>query len=223
VKVKEFSSQPIPTPYTGHRGTIGGLQAAAKRAMDVAGAAVGLPLLAPLMIATAVLIKLDSPGAIIFTQKRVGENGKVFKILKFRTMVANAEELLDELIDLDALEEPAFKLKNDPRVTRLGRFLRRWSIDELPQLLNVLKGEMSLVGPRPEEERIVKRYTAWHCLRLTARPGITGPVQINGRGDLALKERVRLEVNYINNYSLWTDIKILVKTIPVVILGNGSY
>ncbi len=200
-----------------------GAQVVLKRAMDIMVAVIGIPLMAPLMALTAVLVKLDSPGPIFFVQKRAGENGKVFKIYKFRTMVANAEDLLDELIDLDALDEPMFKLKDDPRVTSLGRFLRRWSIDELPQLFNVLKGEMSLVGPRPEEARLVSRYSDWHRLRLMAKPGITGPVQINGRGDLPLEKRVRLEVDYINNYSFGRDLVILLKTIPVVIRGNGSY
>ncbi len=142
---------------------------------------------------------------------------------KFRTMVVNAEELLDKLISVDDLTEPVFKLKNDPRVTRIGSILRRTSIDELPQLFNVLKGEMSLVGPRPEEVRMVKRYNSWHRKRLAVKPGITGPMQINGRGDLSLEERVRLELDYIRNYSLWKDLKILLKTVPVVIRGVGSY
>jgi exopolysaccharide biosynthesis polyprenyl glycosylphosphotransferase len=200
-----------------------GPHAVAKRIMDIVGALVGLPLSAPLMAVAAVLIKLDSPGPVLFAQQRVGDKGRVFTIYKLRTMVANAEELLDQLIDLDALDEPMFKLKDDPRVTPLGRFLRRWSIDELPQLVNVLKGEMSLVGPRPEETRLVQRYNHWHKRRLMAKPGLTGPVQINGRGDLPLKERVQLEVDYIDNYSLWKDLVILVKTIPVILWGNGSY
>jgi len=223
VDVKEFLPHSVPASFPDRSTAISRRQATVKRAMDLVGAAIGLVVFAPLMMATAVLIKLDSPGPVLFSQKRVGEKGKVFKIYKFRTMVANAEELLNGLLDLDALEEPVFKIKNDPRVTPLGRTLRRWSVDELPQLVNVLKGEMSLVGPRPEEEQLVKRYSAWHRRRLGARPGITGPVQINGRGDLPLKERVRLEVEYIDHYSLWKDLEILIKTIPVVIAGKGSY
>jgi lipopolysaccharide/colanic/teichoic acid biosynthesis glycosyltransferase len=138
-------------------------------------------------------------------------------------MVDNAEDLLDQLVDLDSLDEPVFKLRNDPRVTRVGRFLRRWSIDELPQFLNVLRGDMSLVGPRPEEVRIVRYYDAWHRQRLRVKPGVTGPVQVNGRGDLSLEERVRLEVDYIRNYSLRRDLRILLRTIPAVIRGSGSY
>ena len=204
-------------------GGIRGPAAAIKRLMDIVGSLIALPISAPIIAVTAVVVKLDSPGPVFFSQERAGENGKTFTIYKLRTMVVNAEELLDDLIDLDALEEPVFKLQDDPRVTSVGRFLRRWSIDELPQFVNVLKGEMSLVGPRPEESRLVRRYSQWHRLRLRAKPGLTGPVQINGRGDLPLEDRVRLEVDYINNYTLWKDLSILVRTIPVVVLGNGSY
>ena len=202
---------------------LSGLDAALKRAVDLLGSAVGLVIFAPVMLITAILIKLDSEGPVLFTQERVGENGRIFLMYKFRTMVVNAEELLDKLIAVDDLTEPVFKLKNDPRVTRIGSILRRTSIDELPQLFNVLKGEMSLVGPRPEEVRMVKRYNSWHRKRLAVKPGITGPMQINGRGDLSLEERVRLELDYIRNYSLWKDLKILLKTVPVVIRGVGSY
>jgi lipopolysaccharide/colanic/teichoic acid biosynthesis glycosyltransferase len=177
----------------------------------------------PLLAGTALLIALDSRGPVFYRQERAGRFGRPFKIIKLRTMHVGAEERLGALIDLDGLQEPAFKLKDDPRVTRLGRLLRRWSVDELPQLLNVLRGEMSLVGPRPEETWIVARYSPWHRQRLRARPGMTGPVQINGRADLPLKERVRLEVEYIEGYRLWRDVEILVKTIPAVIRGEGAY
>jgi len=217
-----LTSQDLTVPNS-REGGIRGPAAAVKRAMDIVGAVIGLPLSLPLMAVAAVVIKLDSRGPILFEQMRAGQHGKTFKIYKLRTMVANAEELLDDLIDLDELEEPMFKLKDDPRVTRVGRFLRRWSIDELPQLYNVLKGEMSLVGPRPEEARLVARYSEWHRLRLQAKPGITGPVQINGRGDLPLEMRVQLEVEYIDNYSVSKDLVIMLKTVPVVVLGNGSY
>jgi len=202
---------------------LSGPRAALKRCMDIIGALIAIPLCAPLVAVVAILIKLDSKGPVLFMQLRSGVNGKVFKIYKLRTMVVNAEELLDQLIDLDALEEPMFKLKNDPRVTPLGYFLRRWSIDELPQFYNILKGEMSLVGPRPEEARLVQRYNDWHRLRLLAKPGLTGPVQISGRADLRLEDRVQLEVDYISNYSVWKDIQILLQTVPAVVRGNGSY
>jgi lipopolysaccharide/colanic/teichoic acid biosynthesis glycosyltransferase len=141
---------------------------------------------------------------------------------KFRTMVQNAEELLKQLIDLDKLKQPAFKLKDDPRVTRVGRWLRRTSLDELPQLFNVLKGEMSLVGPRPEEIRIVQKYNPWQSQRLLVKPGMTGSMQVSGRADLPLNERVKLELAYIENYSIWKDIHILLKTVPAVLSGRGA-
>jgi lipopolysaccharide/colanic/teichoic acid biosynthesis glycosyltransferase len=223
----ETADRPIGTEGLGSAASrpkmLSGPRAALKRCMDIIGALIAIPLCAPLVAVTAILIKLDSKGPVLFMQWRSGVNGKVFKIYKLRTMVVNAEELLDQLIDLDALEEPMFKLRDDPRVTPLGYFLRRWSIDELPQFYNILKGEMSLVGPRPEEARLVQRYNDWHRLRLLAKPGLTGPVQISGRADLRLEDRVRLEVDYICNYSIWKDIEILLKTVPAVIRGNGSY
>lgn len=202
---------------------IQGSRAFFKRVIDILGALISILLFAPLMIVAALLIKLDSPGPVLFIQERVGDKGMTFKILKLRTMVRNAEELLDEMLDLDQLEEPVFKIRDDPRVTPVGRFLRRWSIDELPQLFNVLQGDMSLVGPRPEEVRVVRYYDGWQRQRLLAKPGITGPVQISGRGDLSLEDRVRLEVDYIRHYAPRRDLEILLKTIPAVIRGDGSY
>jgi lipopolysaccharide/colanic/teichoic acid biosynthesis glycosyltransferase len=202
---------------------IQGTSGVLKRMMDVVGAAIGFLLSVPLMVLVAVLIRIDSPGPIIFKQRRVGLFGQEFRVYKFRTMVENAEELLDQLVDLQALDEPVFKIRNDPRVTPIGRFLRRWSLDELPQFLNVLNGDMSLVGPRPEEVRIVQYYNDFHRVRLLAKPGMTGPVQVSGRGDLSLRARVELEIDYIQNYSLGKDLQILLKTIPVVIQGKGSY
>ena len=199
------------------------LDALVKRTMDLVGAIVGLVVFAPTMLVAAILIRLDSRGPILFTQARVGENGRLFRIFKFRTMVVDAESALDQLVSIEDLSEPVFKLKDDPRVTRAGRILRRMSIDELPQLLNVLKGDMSLVGPRPEEIKMVQRYSSWHRKRLAIKPGITGPMQINGRADLSLEDRVRLELDYIRNYSLWKDLEILIKTVPVVFRGDGSY
>jgi len=199
------------------------LDAIVKRVVDLMGALVGIALFWPVMLIVAICIKLDSRGPMLFVQERVGENGRPFKMYKFRTMVANAEQLLDELVDLDVLEEPVFKIKDDPRVTRVGRFLRRISLDELPQLFNVLKGEMSLVGPRPEEAEVVRRYSIHHRKRLAVKPGITGPMQVNGRGDLTLQKRLELELDYIENYSLVEDFKILFKTVPVLVNGKGSY
>ena len=182
-----------------------------KRGLDLAVAGLALVVTAPLLAGLAVLVRLDSPGPAFFVQERVGENGRRFRILKLRSMVAGADET------------PTPKHPTDPRVTRLGRFLRRWSLDELPQFWNVLRGEMSLVGPRPEEPRVVAGYTDWHRARLAVKPGITGPMQINGRGDLPLDDRVRLELDYIEHYSLGRDLVILLRTVPAVLRGDGAY
>jgi exopolysaccharide biosynthesis polyprenyl glycosylphosphotransferase len=202
---------------------ISGLSADIKRAFDLCGTIIGLVLCAPLMVIIALLIKLDSPGPVFFVQERVGQYGKRFWMWKFRTMTADAEQRLRQIVDIEKLEQPVFKLKNDPRVTRVGRCLRRTSLDELPQLINVWRGEMSLVGPRPEQVDLVKRYTAWQAQRLLVKPGITGSMQVSGRGDLSFEERLKLELAYIENYSLWEDIKILLKTIPAVLSSRGAY
>lgn len=208
---------------TARRPPISGLNQVIKRAMDIVGSLVGLVLAAPLLAVLAVAVKLSSCGPVFFIQERVGENGRPFRMIKLRTMVKGAEEMLPALIDLDSLPSPAFKLCNDPRVTGVGRFLRRTSLDELPQLWNVLRGEMSLVGPRPEETRVVRLYNDWHRQRLAVKPGITGPMQVNGRADLSLDERVRLELDYIQHYSLWKDICILARTLVTVVSGQGAY
>ncbi len=202
---------------------ISGGQRLLKRILDLTGALIGLALLWPVMVIIALAVKLDSPGPILFTQERVGENGRPFRLFKFRSMIQGAEAQLGELIDVNGLPDPVFKIKDDPRVTRVGRFLRRTSLDELPQLFNVLRGEMSLVGPRPEEKWLVERYNSRQRQRLQAPPGITGPMQVNGRADLSLDERVRLEVNYLSQYSIWQDIKILLQTIVAVVMGRGAY
>jgi len=180
-------------------------------------------LTAPLLAVLAVVIKLHSPGPVFFVQQRVGENGRLFRMFKLRTMVDGAEEMLPLLVDLESLPSPAFKLRDDPRVTKVGRFLRRTSLDELPQLWNILKGDMSLVGPRPEEAQVVRLYNDWHRQRLAVKPGLTGPAQVKGRADLSLDERVRFELEYIQHYSLWKDICILVKTAGAVVSGKGAY
>jgi lipopolysaccharide/colanic/teichoic acid biosynthesis glycosyltransferase len=212
-----------PQPgISGKQNSIGGFNYIGKRGMDIAGALLGLTfslLVGPFVV---LAIRLGSPGPVLFKQERVGQGGRPFTIYKFRSMKAGAEEDLPSLIDLDSLPEPAFKLANDPRVTPVGRFLRRWSLDELPQFWNVLKGDMSLIGPRPEESRVAARYSDWHRRRLAVKPGLTGPMQVHGRGDLPLDERVKLELDYIENYSLWRDVKILLKTIPAVLRGDGA-
>lgn len=212
-----------PRPgITGTQSTIGGIAYVAKRSLDIVGGALGLLLTAIVGPFIALAIKLDSPGPVLFRQTRVGQGGKHFTIYKFRSMYIQAEQELDELVSLDSLEEPVFKLEDDPRRTRVGRFLRRWSLDELPQFWNVFKGDMSLVGPRPEEVRIVALYNDWHRRRLSIKPGLSGPMQVNGRADLSLDDRVHLELNYIENYSLRRDLAIIARTLPAVLRGEGA-
>jgi lipopolysaccharide/colanic/teichoic acid biosynthesis glycosyltransferase/GT2 family glycosyltransferase len=209
--------------FAGSRTPIAGWQRAVKRLMDVVLGAMTLVVMALPMAGIALLLKLDSPGSIFFRQTRVGQDGRPFRIFKFRTMVDHAEELLPQLVDLEALPQPAFKLQSDPRVTRAGRFLRRWSLDEVPQLFNVLAGEMSLVGPRPEQIEVVMRYTDDQRRRLAVKPGMTGPMQVSGRGDLPFEERLALELAYIQKYSLRRDLCILLQTLPAVVGGDGAY
>jgi exopolysaccharide biosynthesis polyprenyl glycosylphosphotransferase len=194
-----------------------------KRALDVSVAAVILVVTAPLFALTALAIRLSSPGRAFYVQMRAGLHGREFRIYKFRTMLADAEEVLPSLVEFDALDEPVFKLAHDPRVTPLGRFLRRASLDELPQLLNVLKGDMSLVGPRPEQVELVRRYRPEHRFRLAVKPGLTGPMQVSGRGRLSFEERLSVEREYIENLSISRDIRILALTVPSVFDGRGAF
>jgi exopolysaccharide biosynthesis polyprenyl glycosylphosphotransferase len=196
---------------------------AMKRGMDVIVSATLLVALSPLLLAIAVLIAFDSGRPVFFRQGRAGKDGRPFTIIKFRTMVADAEQRLPELIDLERLEQPAFKIPNDPRVTRAGRFLRRNSLDELPQLLNVLRGQMSLVGPRPEEESVVALYDERQRARLAIRPGLTGPMQVYGRSELTFEERLAMERDYLDNLSLGGDLAILLRTPLAILRGNGAY
>jgi exopolysaccharide biosynthesis polyprenyl glycosylphosphotransferase len=194
-----------------------------KRTLDVVVSLVALVLLSPIFVLTALLIVLDSPGPVLFSQARVGMNGRHFRMRKFRTMVPDAEARLVQLVSLDTLSEPMFKLQNDPRMTRVGRLLRRTSLDELPQLLNVLIGDMSLVGPRPEQVELVDRYTAEQCFRLAVKPGLTGPMQVYGRGQLTFEERIAVERDYIENLSFARDLRILALTAAPVLSGRGAY
>ena len=194
-----------------------------KRAIDVTVSAALLFALSPLLVAIACLVKLSSRGPVLFRQTRIGMNGRPFSMFKFRTMVVDAEVLLPTLVSIDDLHEPVFKLKGDPRVTRIGRLLRRASLDELPQLWNVLRGEMSLVGPRPEEEQFVDRYRPEHRVRLQIKPGMTGPMQVSGRGDLRLDERLAVEREYIENLSIMRDLRILVLTSSSIVAGRGAF
>jgi exopolysaccharide biosynthesis polyprenyl glycosylphosphotransferase len=194
-----------------------------KRCFDVVLAGFALVVTAPLFLLVALAIKLDSRGGIFFFQERAGLGGRPFRMIKFRTMVSDADQRLAEVVQLDRLPDPMFKVRADPRRTRVGRVLRRWSLDELPQLINVLRGDMSLVGPRPEEAQIVERYRPEHRFRLESMPGITGPMQIFGRGDLTFEERLAIEREYIENLSLGRDLRILLLTIPTVLSGRGAF
>jgi exopolysaccharide biosynthesis polyprenyl glycosylphosphotransferase len=198
-------------------------QAAAKRACDVLVAGLGLLLLAPLLIAVALAIKLSSSGPVVFRQERIGLRSRPFTLLKFRTMVAGADQLLESLREQNEADGPLFKLRHDPRVTRVGRFLRRYSIDELPQLVNVLKGQMSLVGPRPPLASEVALYEEWQLDRLEVRPGITGLWQVSGRSELSFEDYVRLDLFYVENWSIAYDLFILSKTIPLLVSARGAY
>jgi exopolysaccharide biosynthesis polyprenyl glycosylphosphotransferase len=194
-----------------------------KRILDFAVALAMVIIAAPIMILTALAIKLDSPGPVLFKQTRVGKWGEQFPCYKFRSMYVDAEQRLKELATLNEADGPVFKIKDDPRVTRVGRIIRKLSIDELPQLFNVLKGEMSLVGPRPALPREVAQYEYDQIRRLHAMPGITGLQQVSGRSDVDFKRWVELDLQYIAEQSLWKDIQILLKTIPAVIWSKGAY
>jgi exopolysaccharide biosynthesis polyprenyl glycosylphosphotransferase len=194
-----------------------------KRLFDVTVASLLLLLTLPLLPIVALAIRLDSKGPVIFSQIRAGFGGRPFRMYKLRTMECGAEASLEGIIDFAELDEPAFKIRQDPRVTRTGRWLRRLSLDELPQLVNVLVGEMSIVGPRPEQIELVSRYTREDRVRLTVKPGITGPMQIYGRGELTFAERLAVEIEYVENPSLARDLRIIMHTAPAVLRGTGAY
>lgn len=193
-----------------------------KRGLEVVICLAMLPVAMVVMGVCAVLVWLDEPGPIIFTQLRTGLGGKRFRMYKFRTMLRNAEQLKDQLAHLNKLSGPDFKIDDDPRITRTGRWLRKTSLDELPQVFNVLRGDMSLVGPRPTSFD-ASTYDLWHTERLEVRPGITGLWQISGRSDVDFDERLRLDIEYIENQSLWLDLTILYRTVAVVFARRGAY
>jgi exopolysaccharide biosynthesis polyprenyl glycosylphosphotransferase len=217
---QELEADPVVTIATR---TITGGGAVFKRVIDVVSAAVLLVALAPLLLGVALVIKLTSPGPVLFSQERVGLNKRRFRMLKFRTMVADAERRMREVEHLNEASGPVFKIRNDPRVTRVGAVLRKTSIDELPQLLNVLTGDLSLVGPRPLPVRDYEGFDKDpHRRRFSVRPGITCLWQIGGRSDVSFERWMELDMEYIDNWSLWLDLKILFKTIPVVLRGTGA-
>ena len=194
-----------------------------KRAFDVVSSTVAVLLLSPAFIATAIAVKLDSPGPVFFRQTRVGRNGRPFKMLKFRSMHVDAEARLESLRAQNEATGPVFKMRNDPRVTRVGAFIRRTSLDELPQFLNVLTGEMSIVGPRPPVPAEVKQYQRWQRRRLSVKPGITCTWQVSGRSNISFDQWMKLDLEYIDTWSLWQDIQICCRTVPAVLLSRGAH
>lgn len=195
-----------------------------RRAQDIFFSLLALIALSPLMLLTCIAVWIDSPGASpVFSQLRVGRNGKLFRLYKFRSMCPNAESKLNDLLQENEMDGPVFKMKDDPRITRVGHFIRKTSIDELPQFFDVLRGDMSLVGTRPPTLDEYKQYESHHKRRLSMKPGITGLWQVSGRSNIEdFEEVVKLDVQYIDNWSLWGDIKILFKTVYVVFAGRGA-
>src|SRR5215475_1164526 len=208
---------------TAHASLLDGWPTLLKRAFDLAVSFSLLVILSPILLAVAVLVKLTSPGPILFRQERVGFNKRRFLMNKFRTMVPNAEKLLPQLEKLNEATGPVFKIKNDPRITAVGRILRRTSLDELPQLFNVLSGDMSLVGPRPLPVRDYEGFNEdWQRRRFSVRPGITCLWQVNGRSNIAFDQWMKLDLQYLDEWSIWLDMKILAQTIPAVVKGSGA-
>ena len=194
-----------------------------KRTMDIVCSGLALLVLSPLLLVIALWVRSDG-GPAFYSQERVGKNGKLFRIYKFRSMCVNADspEMLEKLAKLNEMDGPAFKIKNDPRITKVGGFIRRTSIDELPQLINILVGDMSIVGPRPPLPKEVAQYTDYQRQRLLVKPGLTCYWQCSGRNNINFKRWVELDLQYIRERSLWTDIKIIFKTIPAVFSGDGA-
>ncbi|TCN00631.1 exopolysaccharide biosynthesis polyprenyl glycosylphosphotransferase [Paenibacillus sp. BK033] len=195
-----------------------------KRGFDLIAASLGLILLSPLFLLVALLIKLESPkGSVFFYQTRVGRNEQTFRMFKFRSMVANAEEMLETLLSQNEIEGAMFKMKEDPRITKVGKFIRKTSIDELPQLWNVIRGDMSLVGPRPALPREVNEYTSYDKLRLKVLPGCTGLWQVSGRNELSFKEMVELDLKYIEERGFLLDLKLMLLTVRVMFGSKNAY
>ena len=194
-----------------------------KRAVDLAFGGMALLALAPFLIAITLAVRLTSPGPVMYRQQRVGRDGNVFEMLKFRSMYMGADNMVELLREQNEASGPLFKIRKDPRVTAVGRFLRRFSLDELPQLINVLRGEMSLVGPRPPLPTEVARYEEWQLGRLQARPGMTGLWQVSGRSEVPFNDMVRLDLHYVRNWSFGLDLEIMLRTIPAVVSKRGAY
>jgi exopolysaccharide biosynthesis polyprenyl glycosylphosphotransferase len=219
ISLEQFGGMPLLTFSTTPRNE---LLLFIRRSADVALATALVILFSPVLAAIALAVKITSPGPVLFRQKRCGLNGRPFTFLKFRSMREGADALKPSLAPFNEMDRPAFKMTNDPRVTSVGRFLRRTSLDELPQLLNILRGDMSFVGPRPAVIEEVEQYEPWQRRRLSMKPGLTCLWQVSGRSDLTFDEWMRLDLEYIDNWSLWLDVKIALKTIPAVLLGKGA-
>ncbi|MBS6503451.1 MAG: exopolysaccharide biosynthesis polyprenyl glycosylphosphotransferase [Clostridium sp.] len=194
-----------------------------KRIIDIIGSIIGIVLVSPVLLVTAVLIKLESKGRIFFSQTRVGLHGKEFKIYKFRSMVDGAEALKKSIEHKNEMSGPMFKVRGDPRITKIGRFIRKTSIDELPQLINVLKGEMSLVGPRPSLPSEVEKFEAWMLKRLEVKPGLTCYWQVSGRNNICFEDWMKLDIDYVNNRNMQLDIKLIFKTIILLFGDKNAY
>lgn len=194
-----------------------------KRTIDIIGAGLGLILLSPIIAIVACAVKVTSRGPIFFSQKRVGKNGELFEMYKFRSMVVNAEELKGNLEDQNEMSGPMFKIKDDPRVTKVGKFIRKTSIDELPQLWNVLKGDMSLVGPRPSLPKEVEQFDNWMFKRLSVRPGLTCYWQVSGRSNIDFEDWMKLDCRYVDERNLWIDIKLIFKTVFVLFGDKNAH
>ncbi len=194
-----------------------------KRVIDIIGSFTGLVLLSPILIIVGILIKFESKGPIVFTQKRVGKDGKEFDMYKLRSMVINAEEIKEKLKEQNEMSGPMFKMKDDPRITKVGKFIRKTSIDELPQLVNVLKGDMSLVGPRPSLPNEVKEFETWMLKRLNVKPGLTCYWQVSGRNNIDFEDWMKLDIKYVNERSFLLDIKLIFKTFFVLFGDNNAY
>jgi exopolysaccharide biosynthesis polyprenyl glycosylphosphotransferase len=218
--IKELASVPL---IEVNKTRITGLDAIIKRITDLIIAALGFFILWPFFLLLAILIKLDSEGPVLYVHKVIGLNGTQFGAIKFRTMYHNSDHLIRSDENLAEQFHLNFKLKDDPRVTKLGRFLRQNSLDELPQLVNVLRGEMSIVGPRFICMDEVKKYGKWHMNLLTIKPGLTGLWQVSGRSDVSYEERIRLDMSYIRNWSIWQDLYVIIATIPAVLKRRGAY
>ncbi|MFX3632349.1 MAG: sugar transferase [Candidatus Pristimantibacillus sp.] len=217
-----FDSSSIYTRYESRRSLR--LYLMIKRGMDIMGAAIGLILLAPIFIIVALCIKIEDPkGSVFFYQERIGRNERHFNMFKFRSMVTNAEDLLENLLVQNEIEGAMFKIKQDPRITKVGRFIRKTSIDELPQLWNVIRGEMSLVGPRPPLHREVLEYSSYDKLRLKVTPGCTGLWQVSGRNELSFNEMVALDLKYIEQRGILLDIKLVILTVRVMFGSKDAY